>query len=67
MKMIMNDEWVKNWEELVFVYSDVLSWLRQTTEIFSQAIRNLARIHARHLPNICLQCYYHTILLHLNL
>ena len=50
--MIMNDEWVKIWEEFVFVYSEVFSWLRRTTEIFSQAIQKLARIHARHLPNI---------------
>jgi hypothetical protein len=64
--MIMNDEWVKIWKELVFVYSEVLPWMRRT-EIFSQAIRKLARIHARHLPNICLQCYHHTNLLHLNL
>jgi len=65
--MIMNDEWVKIWEELVFIYSEVLSWRRRTTEIFSQAIRKLAKIHARHLPNICLQCYHQTNLLHLNL
>jgi len=52
--MIMNDEWVKICEELVFIYLEVLSWLRRTTEIFSQAIWKLARIHARHLPNICL-------------
>ena len=32
--MIMNDEWVKMWKELVFVYSEVLSWLRRT-EILS--------------------------------
>lgn len=52
--MIMNDEWVKILGKLVFVYSEVLSWLRRKTEIFSQANQKLARIHARHLPDICL-------------
>jgi hypothetical protein len=65
--MIMNDERVKIWEELVFIYSEVLSWLRRTTEFFTQVVCKLARIHARHLPNICLQCYHHTNLPHLNL
>jgi hypothetical protein len=66
--MVMNNEWVKIWEEFLFVYSEVLfSWLRRNTEIFSQVIQKLARIHTRHLSNTCLQCYNHNNLLDLNL